>query len=184
MIISITGLPGSGKTTVRNALAEQLGFKRYSMGDVFGKLALKHNMTIGEFNSFAIGKPEIDHEVDNYQTEIAAQEDNFIIDGRLSWHFIPQSFKVFLDVDLAEAAKRIFAAKQADPTSRQDEPNYASASEVEAAIRSRLEVDSTRYQGLYGVDYLNRSNYDLVIDTTKIPANEVVSLILKALPRA
>jgi cytidylate kinase len=183
MIVSITGLPGSGKTTVRNALAEQLGFKRYSMGDVFGKLALKHGLTIGEFNTFAIGKPEIDHEVDNYQTEIASKEDNFIIDGRLSWHFIPQSFKVFLDVDLTEAAKRIFAAIQTDRASRSDEPNYSSAAEVETAIRTRLAADNTRYQALYGVDYLNHSNYDLVIDTTKIPANEVVSTILAALPR-
>ncbi len=181
MIISITGLPGAGKTTVRNALADALGLKRYSMGDVFGQLALKYGMTIGEFNTWALGKPEIDHEVDNYQTEIASREDNFIIDGRLSWHFIPQSFKVFLDVAPAEAAKRIYQAKLAQPESRSDEPVYTSIAEVEAAIRARLLADDARYQALYGVSYLDRANYDLVIDTTKTPANQVVEAILAAL---
>lgn len=184
MIISLTGIPGSGKTTIRNALAEQLGLKRYSMGDVFGRLAQEHGMTIGAFNVFAAGKPEIDHEVDQYQTTLAAHEDGFIIDSRLAWHFIPQSFKVFLDVDLAEAARRIFAAKLANPESRKDEPDYTSADEVQAAIEQRLAVDDERYQRLYGVSYLDRKNYDLVIDTTNTPANAVAERILAALPRS
>ena len=183
MIISLTGIPGSGKTTIRNALAEQLGLQRYSMGDVFGKLAQEHGMTIGEFNVFAQGKPEVDHEVDQYQTKLAEQEDNFIIDSRLAWHFIPRSFKVFLDVDLTEAARRIFAATQANPESRKDEPDYTSAEQVRMAIEQRLAVDDERYQNLYGVSYLDRKNYDLVIDTTNIPPNEVAQRILAALPR-
>lgn len=184
MIVSITGLPGSGKTTVRNAIADQLALPRYSMGDVFGKVAVRHGMTIGEFNEYAKGKPEIDHEVDTYQTTLAKEEvGGFVIDGRLSWHFIPQSFKVFLDVDLNEAARRIFTAQQANPESRSDEPVYASADEVQAAITKRLKVDQERYLQVYGVDYLDRSNYDLVIDTTHIPANEVVKQILATLPR-
>lgn len=184
MIISLTGTPGSGKTTVRNAVADRLGFARYSMGDVFGKLAEEHGMTIGEFNVFAKNKPEIDHHVDQYQTTIGEREDNFIIDSRLAWHFIPRSFKVFLDVDLDEAARRIYAAQQANPESRKDEPTYTSGAEVRDAIERRLKVDRERYKELYGVDYLDRTNYDLVIDTTHIPAHEVVQRILTALPKS
>lgn len=182
MIISLTGIPGSGKTTVRNALADQLGLKRYSMGDVFGKFAQEHGMTIGEFNEFAKGKPEVDHQVDAHQTAIGEHEDNFIIDSRLAWHFIPRSFKVFLDVDLDEAARRIFGAQKAHPESRKDEPTYTSEAQVREAIERRLTVDNERYKSLYGLDYLDRKNYDLVVDTTKTPPNEVVARILAALP--
>lgn len=184
MIISITGIPGSGKTTVRNAIADHLGLRRYSMGDVFGKLAQEHGMTIGAFNEFAKGKPAIDHEVDEYQTTLAAREDDFIIDSRLAWHFIPRSFKVFLDVDLDEGARRIFYAKKAHPESRQDEPDYASEMDVRTAIERRLAADNERYKNLYGVEYLDHGNYDLVVDTTKIAQDEVVARILSALPSA
>lgn len=181
MIISLTGVPGSGKTTVRNLIAERLGLKRYSMGDVFGKFAAEHGMTIGEFNNFAKTKPEVDHQVDEYQTKLAENEDNFIIDSRLGWHFIPRSFKVFLDADPAEAARRIFTSQKAHPEARGDEPAYTSIDEVQKAIEDRLRVDGERYQTLYGVNYLDRGNYDLVIDTTHIPATEVAEHILSSL---
>ncbi len=184
MIISLAGLPGSGKSTVKNLLAEQLGLKKYSMGDMRGKMAMDRGLTIDEFNSLGLNTIETDQAADTFQTKLGQSEDNFIIDGRLSWHFIPQSFKVFLDVDLDEAARRIFHARQAEAANRQDEANYTSEAEAKTAIETRLASDSARYQKWYNLDYLDRSNYDLVIDTTKTPANQVVSLILEALPKA
>lgn len=177
MIISVTGLPGSGKTTVRNALADHFGYKRYSMGDLFGRLAMERGMTIGEANTKLKNDPSIDRQVDEYQTTLAAQEDDFIIDSRLAWHFIPRSVKIFLDVDLDEAARRIFEARKHGIV-RADEPDYASVAEVKAAVAKRTADDDTRYKQWYGVGYLDRSVYDLVIDTTHTPANEVVEQIL------
>lgn len=181
MIISLAGLPGSGKSTVKNMLAEKLSLKRYSMGDMRGKMALDRGITIDELNKLGLTEDFTDKEADSFQTTLGQNEDNFIIDGRLSWHFIPQSFKVFLDVELDEAARRIFTARQADPESRKDEANYANAAETKAAIEERMADDSARYQKWYGVDYLDRSNYDLVVDTTHTPATEVVEQILQAL---
>lgn len=56
-IITISGDPGSGKSTVRNALKkyyEGQGKKviLYSVGDIFRDLAEKHGMTVTEFNQF------------------------------------------------------------------------------------------------------------------------------------
>ena len=48
MIITITGLPGSGKTSVAKHLAKHLHIKHYSMGDLFRKIAHKFDhATIG-----------------------------------------------------------------------------------------------------------------------------------------
>lgn len=177
MIISLAGIPGAGKTTVRDMLAARLGLTTYSTGDLFGKLAQERGMTIGEFNVYCMEHPEADQEVDKYQTVLGQEEDNFIMDSRLAWHFIPQSVKIFLDVDLDESARRVFADRKVNPK-RADEPQYASAEEVRNAIEKRLKVDDARYQTLYGIHYLDRANYDLVIDTTHIPATEVVEQIL------
>lgn len=178
MIISVTGLPGSGKTTVRNALAEHFGYKRYSMGDMWGKLAQERGMTVGEANAHLKNDPSVDRQVDEYQTTLAAQEDNFVIDSRLAWHFIPQSVKIFLDVNLDEAARRIFQARKKEGGARGDEPDYASVEEVRAAIEKRTQDDDARYRQFYGVGYLDTSVYNLVIDTTHTPANQVVERIL------
>lgn len=177
MIISVTGLPGSGKTTVRNALAEHFGYQRYSMGDLWGKLAVERGMTIGEANAKLKSDPTVDRQVDEYQVALAAKEDNFVIDSRLAWHFIPRSVKIFLDVDVDEAARRIFEARKHGMV-RADEPDYANVAEVKEAVAKRTTDDDARYKQWYGVGYLDRSVYDLVIDTTHTPANEVVEQIL------
>lgn len=184
MIISIAGLPGSGKSTVKKLLAEHLGYKQYSVGDIFAKMAIERGITVGELDKLAMEDPDlIDKQADDRTRHLGQTEDNFIMDGRVAWHFIPQSFKVFLDVDMDVASERIFEArkKHAD---RDDEPMYASAEEAKLVNEERMMVDDARYLKHYGISYLDRKNYDLVIDTTNTPANEVAERILAALPRS
>ncbi len=164
-------------------VAKQLGMKTYSVGDLHGKIALERGMNVDEYLALGATDTSIDQKADEYQAVLGQQEDNFIMDSRLAWHFIPQSFKVFLDVDVTEAARRIFEDRKVNP-SRADEPEYASVEEVRGIIENRLQRDDKRYQERYGVSYLDRSNFDLVIDTTHTPANEVVARILAAFPVA
>ena len=102
-----------------------------------------------------------------------------MIDGRLSWHFIPTSFKVFLDVDPDVGAKRIYDASQKGE--RDDEKAYGSVEEVKQFIADRVASDVRRYQKYYGVDFLDRSNYDLVLDTTNLTIDEKTKIILDRL---
>src|SRR3989338_8656535 len=102
MIITISGMPGSGKTTVANKIAKKLKLRHYSMGDLRGEVALKHGMNIDELNKLGEKKRWTDKEIDDYQRRLGKTQDNFIIDGRLSWYFIPKSIKIFLNVKLEE----------------------------------------------------------------------------------
>ncbi|MBI5369997.1 cytidylate kinase family protein [Candidatus Uhrbacteria bacterium] len=180
MIITLTGRPGSGKSTIAKRLSENLGIPWYSMGDLRGKMAHERGMTIDEFNTLGETQDFTDTEVDDYQTKLGQEQQDVIMDGRLSWHFIPNSFKIFLDVDEDEAAQRIFDASKKGL--RKDERPYASAEEVKERVRARVASDQSRYQKYYGLDYLNQANYDLVIDTTHLSPEQIITQILDKIP--
>ena len=176
MIIALSGLQGAGKSTIKDLLAEKLGLKKYSMGDLRGKMAIARGMTIDELNALGMEQDFTDKEVDSYQENLGKTEDNFVIDGWLSWHFIPHAKKIFLTVDRKVAAQRIFAACQ-NRIGREDEPYFSSAEDVERNIIARHEQNSARYKKWYGIDYMDPSHYDLILDTTHLTPAEVVQKI-------
>lgn len=182
MIIALSGMPGAGKSTVKNLLAQQLGLRSYSMGDLRGKMALEQGITIDELNARGMNDIASDREVDEFQTTLGKTEDNFIIDGWLSWHFIPHAFKVQLIVDPTIAAERIFTARSCEQ-GRNDEPLYTSAQETERILTERVAQNEARYQKWYGISLQNGTNFDLSIDTTHQSAAEVTAAIIAAIPQ-
>lgn len=176
MIITISGVPGSGKTTVANILSEKLGMPCYSMGGLRAKLAEERKISIDELNAIGEIDPTTDTSVDEYQRELGKTKDNFIVEGRLSWYFIPHSYKIFLSCDLDEAAKRIFESRK--HKGREDEPMYRNVEETRRAIEERTASDVRRYALIYGVDYREGSHYDLVIDTTKLVGPEATADVI------
>ena len=175
MIITISGKPGAGKTTVGRMLAEELGYKFYSIGEFRGEIAQKLGLSIDELNKIGEEKFWTDEMADKFQKKISEMENDVVIDGWLAFHFIPNSFKVFLDVDPKVAAHRIFINQ------RPDEEYLETEKEVEKRILERMKRDRKRWFKYYHVDFLDLSHYDLVIDTTKIPPEEVVKRIRKKL---
>ena len=180
MIISITGGPGTGKTSVAKLLAERLGYKFYSVGGIRGQMAIERGITINELNTLGETDPSTDVPVDDKQRELGTTEDNFVIEGRVSWHFIPHSFKVLLTCDTDEAARRIYEARKAQPEDRQDEPEYASIDDVKTAIEERVASDVRRYQKYYNIDYRDPAHYDFVLETAPIKGFEAVTDLVEA----
>lgn len=178
MIISISGDPGSGKSTVAKIISAKLSLNHYSMGDLRGKMAVDRNLTIDELNRLGENDSFTDTEVDEYQRELGKKEDNFIVDGRLSFYFIPHSFKVYLTVDAVVAGERIFKAPK-----RPDEKNYANVADVVNTTKARVESDKKRYMKYYKIDYTDKLQYDLVIDTTKLSPEEVAKNIIAVIEK-
>ena len=48
MLITISGLPGSGKTTVARLVARELGLEHVYAGDIFRRQAEEHGLTLAE----------------------------------------------------------------------------------------------------------------------------------------
>ena len=175
-IISIGGELASGKGTVSAILLKELNFSCiYKNGDYFRKLAKEMNMDVTSFNIYVEKHPEIDRQIEYSATEYAKTHDNFIIDARLGWYAVPESFKVYLKVDIDVATKRAFQ----DET-RKDSENFKSFEEHKKDLEKRYQLENNRYFNLYGVRKEDESNYDLVIDTTYLAPEQVANKIKEA----
>ena len=171
-IISLGGELASGKGTVSKILMKELNFGVYKNGDYFRKLARDKGMDITTFNEYVKEHPEIDRQVEYSAAEYAKTNDNFIIDARLGWYAVPESFKVYLKVDINVAAKRAFEDKE-----RKSSENFETIEEQKLDLEKRYKLENERYFKLYGVRKEDESNYDLVIDTTALTPQEVADKI-------
>ncbi|MBQ8298885.1 MAG: (d)CMP kinase [Clostridia bacterium] len=174
-IISIAGDLSSGKTTVTKLMQETLGYEIYRNGEYFRKLAAEKGMSVTEFNVYVKEHPEIDRQIEQSAKEYAAEHENLIIDARLGWYAVPESFKIYLRVDINEAAKRAFG----DPNRKKTE-NFATVEEQKQDMIKRFNLENERYFNLYGVHKEDMANYDFVLDTTKLTPEEVNGKIIEA----
>lgn len=172
MIITINGDMGSGKSSVARILAKKLNLKHYSMGDLQGKIAVEKGLDINELSKLEEEDDKIDRMIEERQTRLGEEEDDFVIDSRLGWHCMPDSIKVFLTVNEDEGARRVMQDKRADE-------KYGSIEEAKESIARRKESEIRRYMRYYGVNHFNLANYDLIIDTTKINQDKVAGKIMK-----
>ena len=174
-IITIAGRPGSGKSITSKTLAKELGYNHFSSGDLFRKLGEELGLDVLNTNLNAEQNQSIDHAVDARLREIGENDDKLVIDSRTAWHWMPQSFKVFLDLDLDVAAKRIIA--NMDEERMQSENVPSDTHEYALMLQERLDSETRRYRALYEIDPYDTSNYDLVVDTDKNNIQQVVDII-------
>ena len=173
-IISLTGDLASGKGETSRILIEKLGYGIYRNGQYFRKLAKEMNMTVTESNIYVEDHPDIARQIENSAAEYAKSNDNFIIDARLGWYAVPESFKVYLKVDIDVAAKRAF-----NDIDRKDTENFETLEEQKQDMIKRANLEKERYFNLYGIRQGDISNYDLIVDTTYKTPEEVANTIIE-----
>lgn len=172
MIVSISGQPGSGKSTVAKKLAKEFGLQRYYIGGIRRQMAKERGLTLQEFNRLGEKEDFTDKEVDQYQKKLGQTEDNFVIEGRTSCLFIPNSIKIFLEVDEKVGAERIFDHLKDKSAERNEGRNLDSVKDVLRSNQARMKSDKARYLKWYQQDPFDRSHYDCIIDTTDLSMEE------------
>jgi predicted cytidylate kinase len=172
VIITVSGKPGSGKSTIGKVLASRLQVDHVSAGDHMRHIAAERGLTVLELSEVAERDPEIDREIDQRSTRFGGSRRDLVIDARLAWYFIPAAIKVFLDVSLDVAAARIFDAR------RRAEVENVDLEATRKNIEERTRSESSRYLAYYGVDYLDLTHYDLVVDTSDLSVEQIVGRIL------
>lgn len=175
MIITITGKPCSGKGTVSKLICKQHDFEYVCTGDMFREFA--HQYGFDDILKFqqSMNTIEIDHLVDNKTAEIGKTRtnENILIDSRLAWHFVPNSFKVFIDVSWEIAGERLLEAKRSNE-------KVKTKDEAIEALKQRWQVENERYSKIYGTNNLNPSNYNFVISSDNKTPEELAQEIFEA----
>lgn len=172
--VVISGDLGSGKSTVSLLLAERLGMRRISMGELYRSMAQERGMSALQLNLLAERNEEIDDQIDQMQAEMARSGELLIIDSRLAWFFFADAFKIHLIVDPLVAAQRVMARPASEVEA------YSSMTEAVERLQSRSDSERTRFLHKYGVDKAKLRNYDIVCDTTRARPEELVAGMVDA----
>ena len=173
-IISLAGDLASGKGAVSRELAERLKYEIYRNGEYFRKLAKENNMDVTTFNEYVKTHPEIDIQIENSCKEYAKTHDNLVIDARLGWYAVPESFKIYLQVDINVAVKRAFFDEN-----RKSSENFNTVQEQKEDLQKRFKLENERYFELYNIHKEDLANYDLVINTSNITPAQVANVIIE-----
>ena len=171
-IITIAGDLASGKSRVTDILRQDLNYEIYRNGEYVRKLAKEKGLNITSFNEYLKDHPEIDQQIEKSAAEYAKTHDNLIVDARLGWYAIPNSFKIYLKVDIDVAAKRAF-----EDENRKETEKFETIEEQKADMIRRYKLENERFFKLYGVRKEDMSNYDLVVDTTNSTVEKTARLI-------
>lgn len=171
-IITIAGDLASGKSRITDLLQKSLNYEIYRNGEYVRKLAKEKGLDITSFNEYLKDHPEIDEQIENSAAEYSKTHDNLIVDARLGWYSIPDSFKIYLKVDIDVAAQRAFNDEK-----RKETEKFETIEEQKQDMIKRFQSENERFFRLYGVHKEDMSNYDFVLDTTNNTIEENAKLI-------
>lgn len=173
MRITISGPPGSGKTTACNKLSEVLGLKAIVFGRIFRELAAEKNISLLELGALAEKDPSIDKGIDERIINIARENDDIILESRLSAYMCVRNgipaFKIYLSASPEVRMSRI-GVREGD-----------SLEKAKADTLERQASEAKRYMMYYNIDINDMSVYDLIVDTDNLDPDGVLDAILKGI---
>jgi len=171
-LITISGLPGSGTSTLCGHLIELSGRPYVNAGQIFRDLAAERDMSLADFGVLAEENDEIDRRLDARMVELAEQQPGAVLEGRVTgWmahrHQL-QACKVWIAADIHVRANRVGGRDEQSPQDAID------------AVREREKSEHSRYADHYGIDLEDMSIYDLVLNSEQIDAEQLALQIRDA----
>ncbi len=172
-LITISGLPGSGTSTLCQHLVEHTGRPYVNAGQFFRDLAAERDMSLADLGCLAEENDEIDRRLDARMVELALQNPGAVLEGRVTGWMAHRhqlvALKVWIEADEVVRSGRV---------GHRDEQSAAAAV---AATREREASERTRYADHYGIDLTSMEIYDLVLNSDATPAQLLLERVLTAL---
>ena len=153
MQISITGKLGSGKSTVCKMIRDRYDYEIFSTGAIQREVAREMGISTLELNKRMKQDHSLDTRIDEATTRLSRER---------------------RDCRLTVAAQRVMA------NPRDSEERYRSVEEARDKLVERSRVEQSRFRELYGVDYCDYGNYNLVVDSSARTPEEIVDIIWEA----
>lgn len=173
MLITLSGLPGSGTSTAARLIAETLGLDHVDGGTIFRGLAAEAGLDLATFAIRAEGDDQIDRALDDRLTE-RAHHGNVVLESRLAGWLAHRAdldgLLVWIHCDEHERATRVANRDGGD---------------VDAALdvnRAREASEALRYRRFYDIDITDLGVYDLVIDSTALTPAEIADRVVTTAP--
>ena len=126
-------------------------------------------MSAEEFNAYCMKDPSFDFVIDQRTAELGKKHEGekVVFDSRMAWHFVPKSFKVFVDLDEEEMARRLVNSN------REGKENYSTIAEAKQTLKNRQQLEIERYKKLYDKDLSDLNNFDLILDSSNKTPQEL-----------
>ncbi len=175
-LITISGLPGSGTSTLSKALSAQKGWVYLNTGQVFRQMAQEAGVSLAEYGRRAEADAAIDRQLDARMVELACgTEPGCVLEGRLMGWMVHRrqlpALKVWIHADTETRARRV--------SSRDDQD----LPQAMTAILKRENSERLRYALHHEIDLTDTSIYDLVLDSGCATPDELQAEVLAALAR-
>ena len=168
LTISVSGLSGSGKSTIGRAIAKAFGLELKSMGDVFRELARENHISIEEFSKTR--EDNMDLLLDKKTLKLA-KKGNVVLIGRLTGWVAGDNADIKLWIGCDEKMRIQRVAKR----------EHISEEEAEKKVNERDGADEKKYKTLYGIDVNDKSIYDILFDNTDATYEEAITKPVEAI---
>lgn len=160
--IVISGPIASGTTTAAKAVAEKLGIKYLSAGEVFRKYALDNNIPLPNKELIP---DEFEYEVDNRMKSLA-RKGGVALDGHYAGYLLRDNSAILRILLTCDREMRIQRALKRDQK------------ETRKDVIEREEGLDLKFRRIYvNENYLNPKFFDLEIDTTNSSIEETAKQI-------
>jgi cytidylate kinase len=166
--IAISSLSGCGNTTATMNVGRTLDLKVVNY--TFRDLAADIGLSFEEIHERSQQNRAFDYLTDLNQIRLSLQP-KVVVGSRLAAWLVNADLRVWLQASLEERAKRIF---------RREVGKGLTYESVLYRTLQRDEQNRKRYLQLYGIDSNDRSDFDIIINTEKLTAEQVSSLIIAA----
>ncbi|MHA1170318.1 MAG: (d)CMP kinase [Candidatus Hodarchaeales archaeon] len=168
--LAISGTHGSGTSSAAKGIAEKLGLRFVSAGDIFRESAEKRGYKdVSNFTEIVEGDPELKDELDIKMKE-EAERGNVVVEGRIAC-WTSRNFahlRIMIDAPLHIRIARIAARSGCTYEEAEEETSTRESEEREWFLRNR------------GVDIYDTSIFDITINTERLPVPQVLSIIESA----
>ena len=171
MLLTVSGPPGSGKSTTAALLAAHFDLEHVSGGDIFRDLADERGYTPLEFNKLAEENETIDRDLDARLRQVAIEGNDLVLESRLAgWLAADEAdFRFWLDAPASVRGERIADREGKDAEAATGETRAREASEAQ------------RYHEYYDIDITDLRIYDLSVNTARWDPDAVLDMLVTAI---
>lgn len=179
-VICISGMAGTGKSTLAKKLAQKYNLKYYSGGDALKDLAKDEGYDINaqgwwespiglDFLQKRVNDPKFDKAVDNKLLEYANQGNVLLDSWTMPW-LLKGGFKIWLEASFEKRAARV---------AERDNLSYTEAVKV---LGEKEGHTKSIYKSLYGFSLGDDlAPFDFVLDTDNLNAPEVFEVLCRVM---